>query len=152
MPFKKGQQVKRRAKGKNIGRCHKGRRVDGRVTNPNAHPRVIVQPNEPRPWAIKSGPRLTRPLCHATDPPAGTSVVKCDTVSDEARRVAIAVYYLEAMDAPPACEDNETAPWILRQFKMPPGSLDVVKRVLNDVRKCAVEGTEYTGEQQLQQR
>jgi len=57
--------------------------------------------------------------------------------------MAIAAYFLEAMDAPPAIEDSETAAWIRTEFKMSVGSLDVIKRVLVDVRACARDGVVY---------
>ena len=128
--------------GASIVRCAKGQRVQSGVSDDRGRDRVVVQPGESRPWAIASssppGPAARTPST------GGASVVQCDTVSDAARRVAIATYFLEAMDAPPASEDSETAAWIRKEWKMPPGSLNVIKRVLVAVRACAVEGVEYT--------
>ena len=99
-----------RKSGASIARCAKGQRVQSGVSDDRGRDRVVVQPGESRPWAIASssppGPAARTPAT------GGASVVQCDTVSDAARRVTIAMYFLEAMDAPPASEDTKTAAWI----------------------------------------
>ena len=98
-----------------MARCSKGRRVQLSVqAGANVRVgRVIVQPDDPRPWAISSSPPGPADRADRPHPAGGTSVVRdfCDAVSDAARRVAIATNCLEAMEAPPASEDSETAAW-----------------------------------------
>ena len=50
------------------------------------------------------------------------------------------------MDAPPACEDNETACWITKHLGIPKGSYNSIRSVIEDARSCYEGGREYTGE------
>ena len=65
------------------------------------------------PWSVVASPVpanstntiITPPSIPSTTTP---TVVLYKTVTDQDRRVAIAAYYLKAMDAPPASDDPQT--------------------------------------------
>ena len=135
----------------------KGNRADGSDRNDQTA-RLVVKPNEQRPWANVSSPVPSKPVAVVT-PPSDPSTDEIEeplyssdlfeeeeTLAPEARRLMIAGYYVAAMDSPPEEEDAQTISWILKEFKMPKGSRDVVKRVLTAFRKCKKDMVRYTGE------
>lgn len=79
---------------------------------------------------------------------SAAALVTSAVLTEQSRRITIAGYFLMALDAPPACDDTETVSWIVSKkgLNMRPGSRNVVRRVLRDVRDCARESKEYTGE------
>ena len=115
---------------------HRRRRTDDRA---------IVKTGNALPWAIVASPVPANRTNTIITPPSNT-VVLCETVTDQARRVAIAAYYLKAMDAPPASDDLQTVSWIVKEWNMPSGSCNMVLWVLCNARACAQKGVEYTGE------
>jgi hypothetical protein len=112
--------------------------------------RVTVRPIDPRPWAA---PRVPDP---PSKPPPVTPTQDSysellneepsPVITPQARRLAIACYFLETMDAPPAQEDAATVTWMLKHLVIPDGSRFSIKQVIEDVRCCHEEGVEYTGE------
>ena len=62
------------------------------------------------------------------------------------RRVAIAAYFLDAMDAPPENHDSETAAWISNELNIPNGSTKSILKVIADARRCAKDGVKYEDE------
>ena len=71
------------------------------------------------------------------------------TVGAQGRRLAIAVYFIDILDAPHESEwdgQDGTVAIIHREKKMKPGSQAIIRKVLADVVKCHEEGLEYTGE------
>lgn len=70
-----------------------------------------------------------------------------DVVSEEQRRVSIAVAYIDVFDAAPEELWNGvdgTISGIQEHLKIPRGSRDVIVRVLEDVVQCHKLGVEYT--------
>ena len=117
---------KTKSRGSNLERFRKGRGVD--------YARLIVKPSERRPWAnVSPSPGPSKPAATVT-PPRDSSFVRMDTVSQQDRRIAITVYFLEAMDAPPEKEDPQTAAWISKELKIPRGSTQAIKQVIRDAR------------------
>ena len=109
-----------------------------------------MSPADLRPWVFQweghgnRAPRLTPPPA-ATPAPIPLCALQL-TITAQARRQAIACFYLETMDAPPACEDNETVSYILKTLGIPLGSRNSVKTVILNARSCYEKGQEYTGE------
>ena len=106
---------------------------------------AILKTGDAHPWAIVASLVPSKRTNTIITPPSNT-VVLCETVTDQARRVVIAAYYLKAMDAPPASNDLQTVSWIVKEWNMPSGLRNMVLRVLCDARACAQKGVEYTGE------
>ena len=102
-----------------------------------------MKTGDARPWAIVASPVPANRTNTIITPPSNT-VVLCKTVTDQARRVAIAAYYLKAMDAPPESNDPQTVSWIAKEWNIPSGSRNMVLQVLCDARACAQKGVEYT--------
>lgn len=70
-----------------------------------------------------------------------------DVVSEEQRRVSIAVAYIDVFDAAPEEEwggVDGTISGIQQHLKIARGSRDVIVRVLEDVVQCHKEGVEYS--------
>ena len=116
----------------------KGTGSDGRALPAD---RVVVRPSERRPWALdplatprpkKSVKNPAAIVTPSSDPIESTLYSSDlfheeDTLGPEALRLMIAGYYVEAMESPPEDEDAQTISWILKEFKMPKGSRNVVK-------------------------
>ena len=62
------------------------------------------------------------------------------------RRVAIAAYFLDAMDATPENHDSKTAAWISNKLNIPRGSTKSILNVIADARQWAKAGVKYNGE------
>ena len=135
-----------------VGRGRKGRWTNGQFPQDrlDRDAGVVVSPAEPRPWVFQwegDGNRALQP----TPPPAAThppipSFARDVTITRQARRQAVACFYLWTMDAPPASEDNETVTDILTNLGIPRGSYNSVKNIILDARSCYEKGEEYTGE------
>jgi len=71
-----------------------------------------------------------------------------NVISEVARRHAIATYYVDVLDIEPPrlWKGDGTVTTIIKALGMPPGSRDVVFRVLEDVWECQKNGLEYSGE------
>ena len=134
--------------GRTISREKKGRRDSGQHSL-GRDARVVVSPANPRPWVFewlahgKRAPPSTPPP--AATPPPNSYFELNPAITPQARDLAVAVYYLETMDSPPECEDNETVSWIVKHLRIPKGSRSVVKKVIEDARRCYEAGVEYTG-------
>ena len=118
---------------KSVGPIRKGQRErtsDGRVCS------RIVAPTKRRTITAVTSPAMSWAYKIITPSPGAT-------ITKECRRMAITTYFLEAMDAPPTIDDSEMAAWIRKEFNMSVGSLNIIKRVLVDVRVCARDGVEY---------
>ena len=56
--------------------------------------------------------------------------MKGPTISNEMRRVAIATYFLEGMEAPSNNKDATSAAWIAKELNIPHGSREQIKAVI----------------------
>ena len=104
--------------------------------------RAIVKTGDAHPWAIVASPVPANCTNTIITPPSNPStttptVVLYETVTDQARRVAIAVYYLKAMYAPLASDDPQTVSWIVKEWNIPKGLRNMVLWVLCDAWACA---------------
>ena len=123
------------------GRATKGRRADGnRPVHRGA--RVIIPPAESRPWAARVW-AFTPPTAITT--PLTNCVLRESTITPSMRRVVMAAYFLETMDAPPVHPDSETTAWISKELKVPRGSTKSILNVIADTRQCAKDGVKYNG-------
>jgi len=103
---------------------------------------------EPRPK--RASTERPTPTADSGDPATAPPVLP-----ESARRLAIAHYFLEVMDAPPEEEwsERQGTVWCIRMaLKIPSGSHSSVLRVLQDVTRCAEEGVVYTGERKAKRR
>jgi len=67
-------------------------------------------------------------------------------LSDEQRRICIAVYFADALDAPGKGDwdgADGTTSVIQRELNVPAGSRDLIKRVLANVEGCHLKCVEY---------
>ena len=123
-----------------MGRVRKGNKErisDKRVRSKSA----IVLPSETR-----ISPAQPDKPPHTVTPSFIDSVKKGPTITPQMRRVAIATYFLEAMDAPSPNEDGETTKWIAKEFQISRGSNKWIGDVISEVRECAKAGVEYSGD------
>ena len=141
-----------------IQRNRKGHRADPyrRTTSP-LRKRYVVRPNHQRPWIkpIAKSFNTPSPATTATtssvtmeytmSPRELSHVLRGETLSPEARRLMIAGYFLEAMEAPAEEDDADTITHIQKEFSMPIGSRDVIARVIDGVRRADREMVPYTG-------
>ena len=114
----------------------KGKRVDGGPRSDNDG-RFIFKTNKPRPWVGRAHTPVK------TARPATTSlprdVVVGPAITPEMQQVAIAHYFLEAMEGSSTSEDAATISWILKELNLPADSRNRVKKVINKVRTCNEE-------------
>ena len=82
----------------------------------------------------------------AVTPPPTNLVLRGPTITPQMRRVAIAAYFLDAMDAPPENHDSKTAAWISNELNIPRGSTKSILKVIGDARRCAKDGVKYEDE------
>ena len=72
-----------------------------------------------------------------------------DVLGDKARRISIAQYYIDVLDAPPIVEwagVDGTVSVIQRELKVNQGSRGTISKVLNDLVACYTKDWEYEGE------
>ena len=150
----------------NLQRNRKGRRHDfnsGRdIEHSPIRKRYIVRPSHRRPWVKPLTPAEQTPSPSATptsrveqetlSPRELSHVLRGEVLTNDARRLMIAGYFVEAMGSPPEEDDTEAITWIVKEFNMPSGSRDVVRRIIDGVRQVEREMVPYTGVRQSSSR
>ena len=84
----------------------------------------------------------------STVEPVPRLVSNYSVITNQQRRVAFAVYFVDVLDAPHQSEWNGrggTIRAIMEHFKVPENSRCVVKVVLDNVVKCMENGVQYNG-------